>query len=217
MAATLTTKEIRDALPEFKDYSDADLVEHGRKLGINVEVPGANDWTIGVTNGIPYIGMPLRIFFASIIFYIVTFGIKKSNIKTANQQGRWVAGWALFLSALGTNPASARHGSIENYVAEVFVLVIVFGLIGYFSGIVWFYINKLKKSKPIFFGKIDEKFWGMAEHEFNNHRNAGAWAESFHESKGNENLAKAIYLKKRAVYFKQIYDLEEKNGNKPSQ
>jgi hypothetical protein len=68
------------------------------------------------------------------------------------------------------------------------------------AGQEWFKFKNYKKNYRYNFNqKIDEKYWELAENEFNSERKTGLWAESYSDAKGDENLAKAIYLKKRAT------------------
>ena len=53
--------------------------------------------------------------------------------------------------------------------------------------------DKVKDVNDIGFG-----IWEAAAEEYDNNRNAGIWAMAFAESEGNEDKAKALYLKTRA-------------------
>ena len=58
--------------------------------------------------------------------------------------------------------------------------------------------DKVKGVNDIGFG-----IWEAAAEEYDNNRNAGIWAMAFAESEGNEDKAKALYLKTRAEQLGQ--------------
>ena len=59
--------------------------------------------------------------------------------------------------------------------------------------------DKVRDSQQIGFD-----IWEMASEEYDNNRNTGIWAMAFAESEGNEDKAKALYLKTRAEQLGQL-------------
>jgi hypothetical protein len=54
---------------------------------------------------------------------------------------------------------------------------------------------------------VEEKFWEKAIHEFEENRRPGLWAKCFSNAKGNEELAKAIYLEARVQELNKNYEV----------
>lgn len=61
--------------------------------------------------------------------------------------------------------------------------------------------------------KIGFDIWEAAAEEYDNNRNTGIWAMAFAESGGNEDKAKALYLKTRAEQLTNDSDQETFEGN----
>ena len=61
--------------------------------------------------------------------------------------------------------------------------------------------DKVRDSQEIGFD-----IWEMASEEYDNNRNTGIWAMAFAESEGNEDKAKALYLKTRAEQLANDFD-----------
>ena len=144
------------------------------------------------------------------MFKLLTLGLDKYSIITAHQQGRWVAGWLvggiIFIQSL----KQLTEGKYLDFFALLILLILVAWIMGYVFGVLWFKFKNYKKTYSHNSNRIiDEKHWELAENEFNSERKTGLWAESYSDAKGDENLAKAIYLKKRATQFAAEESLTE--------
>lgn len=65
-------------------------------------------------------------------------------------------------------------------------------------------LHEFDRSKKI---SIEEIFWEKALVEFEKNRRPGLWAKSFSKAKGNEDIAKAIYLEERVNELSASYEL----------
>ncbi len=58
-----------------------------------------------------------------------------------------------------------------------------------------------------------EQIWEMASQELSNNRREGLWAKSFSQSNGDENKARAIYLKSRVSEIENEFNVKQTYGN----
>jgi hypothetical protein len=137
---------------------------------------------------------------AFVIFKSLTLGLSRHSIISAHQQGRWLSGWFVGATILIQSLKQLTDGKYLDFFGLLILTILVAWIMGYVIGVLWFKFRNYKKNYDHnSIHKIDERYWEFAENEFNSERKTGLWAESYAEAKGDENFAKAIYLKKRAT------------------
>lgn len=137
---------------------------------------------------------------AFVIFKSLTLGLSRHSIISAHQQGRWLSGWFVGATILIQSLKQLTDGKYLDFFGLLILAILVAWIMGYVIGVLWFKFRNYKKNYDHnSIHKIDERYWEFAENEFNSERKTGLWAESYAEAKGDENFAKAIYLKKRAT------------------
>lgn len=144
----------------------------------------------------------LRIVLIVGIFYLLTIGVTVKNLNKPSHNGRW---WGALLGSMVAvllmfkNPQPTYSNSWLEIIIINFVL---FYVIGFFIAYAW----KLLHNKSIKKSAIvnDESLWAMALSEVDNERQQKAlWARCFAEANGNNEKAKAMYIKERVWQLKQ--------------
>ena len=113
-------------------------------------------------------------------------------------------------------------GRYEMFIAGIFSFCVHFGLIGFFQNTLS--VDLKNKVRATYIDPMDDNvtseggdkvrdsqeigfdIWEMASEEYDNNRNTGIWAMAFAESEGNEDKAKALYLKTRAEQLANDFD-----------
>lgn len=142
----------------------------------------------------------IQFFLATILFYILSFGLWGKARDTAIKNGRWVG--AIFSAAsLATSSANYYQSQAEHYYAAV-LGVIGWFVIGFVVGYAWRKFNKIELIEST--STINDTDYLRAEEEFESElRDKGLWARCFAEADGNQVIARARYIKTRAIRISQ--------------
>lgn len=82
--------------------------------------------------------MFLKLLFAIGIFQLLTIGVRRIDISSAHQQGRWLASWLVSGSVLMTSLTKLDYGDYANFFGFFTLQIVGAWLIGYVTGYAWF-------------------------------------------------------------------------------
>jgi hypothetical protein len=180
---------------------------------------------LGAAFGGAIVTITIRGVIAFGLFKLITLHLTRKTTFTPLENGRWVGACLMFVSIISFRTVNKEL--IDFYFG--IVLVSAFWLlIGFVIGYVWRKFKPLKlngaitskssvetpRSKSI--SKDSEsKYWELALQEFNSeNRNAGLWAQCFSDCDGDENKAKARYLKEAYKRLSSSPEVASNNHHK---
>lgn len=154
-----------------------------------------------------------------VAFFILSYGLLKGERGTVTRNGRWIG--AFFSAAAIFNTPYPFGVSNADILFRMVLAGLMWFVVGYIVGYAWIYFKSKKFQTADNFANSSaeaikiENQWNSLEHseealwedvykEFDNgKRQLGLWAKCFSEAAGNENLAKAEYIKQRFEQLKK--------------
>lgn len=141
------------------------------------------------------VAIGIRVLIAVFVFFIITYGILKIPKKTPISNGRFVG--AIFVSlSLISFPSIGK--SQQDFYFGITLVTCFWFIVGFAVGYIWRFI-KNKKGKG-----SNDLYWDNALKEFESaNRVSSLWAKCFADSNGDENKAKALYIKLRVAQMEE--------------
>lgn len=133
--------------------------------------------------------LAVRVLLAAFIFFLITFGLLRKSRKLPSENGRWIAG---ILGSISVISFPTGNKSPEDFYFGITLVTIFWIILGFGIGYLWRYFQNRKSQKP------SDQEWESALNEVNSpERDSGLWARCFSDCNGDENKAKAMYIKER--------------------
>ena len=144
---------------------------------------------LGAAFGGAFITLVMRVIIAIIAFLAITYGILKAPKDTPIKNGRFIG--AIFVGvSLISFPSTAK--SLEDFYFGITLVTIFWFFVGFVVGYLWRLFKNRKNNVS------NDLYWDEALKEFeSSNRVSSLWAKCFADANGDENKAKAMYIKLR--------------------
>lgn len=153
---------------------------------------------LGSAFGDALVTLAVRVIISVLAFLAITYGILKTPKTTPISNGRFIG--AIFVGiSLISFPATGK--SVADFYFGITLVTCFWFVVGFIIGYLWrLFRNKRSEAS-------NDLYWDDALKEFESSNRVGSlWAKCFSDANGDENKAKALYIKLRVAQMK-------KNGN----